>query len=94
MAVIALHAIFCWPTRRLQPRHPDALAHDPSGLLVGDVGVGEHVEDLVEQPGTVRFGFRSVDEPLRQFLPSPGVGAGEGLVEQLHQLVEHLDVGL
>ena len=63
------------------------------GLLVGDGRVGEHVEDLVEQPATVGLGLGAVDQPLREFVTGSGVRAGECLVEQLHQLVEHLDVG-
>ena len=70
-------------------RWPD----EPAGLLVGDVRVGEHVEDLVEQPATVDLGLGAVDEPLRKLVAGTGIRAGQCLVEQLHQLVEHLDVG-
>ena len=40
----------------------------------GDVRVGEHAEDLIEQPGTIRLGPDPVDEPLGQLMPSAGAG--------------------
>ena len=63
------------------------------GLRVGDVRVREHVEDLVEQPAPVYLGLGAVDEPLRKFVAGSGIRAGQRLVEQLHQLIEHLNVG-
>ena len=40
----------------------------------GNVRVGEHAEDLIEQPGTIRLGPEPVDEPLGQLMPSAGAG--------------------
>lgn len=90
--MVALPAIFRWAAGGDQALHADPLADDPPGLLVGDVRVGEHIEDLVEQPAPVHLGFGAVDEPLRKFMPGSGIRAGQRLVEQLHQLVEHLNL--
>ena len=91
--MVALPAILWRAAGGDQAVHADPLADDPPGLLVGDARVGEHVEDLVEQPATVCLGLGAVDQPLRKFLAGSGIRAGERLVEQLHQLVEHLDIG-
>ena len=40
----------------------------------GDVRVGEHAEDLIEQPGTIRLGPDPVDEPPGQLMPSARAG--------------------
>ena len=91
--MVALTAILSGPAGGDQARHADPLPDEPAGLLIGDVRVGEHVEDLVEQPGTIGLGLGAVDELLRKLVPGTGIRAGQCLVEQLHQLVEHLDVG-
>ncbi len=94
MPVVTRLAILHEPAGGDQPRHADALTDQPPGLLVRDDRVGQHVKDLVEQPGTVCLGLGPVDHPLRQFVTGSRVRAGECLVEQLDQLVEHFHVGL
>jgi hypothetical protein len=91
--VVALPAILGGSAGGDQAWHAEPLADDPARLLVGDVRVGEYVEDLVEQPASVYLGLGAVDQPLRKFVAGPGIRAGKRLVEQLHQLVEHLGVG-
>jgi hypothetical protein len=72
---------------------PDPQADDPARLLVWDVRVGEHIEDLAEQPPAVYLGLGAIDEPQRNFLPCTGIREGQRLVERLHQRIEHLNVG-
>ena len=91
--MVALTAILSGPAGGDQARHADPLPDEAAGLLVGDVRVGEHVEDLIEQPCPIGLGLGAVDELLRKLVPGTGIRAGQCLVEQLHQLVEHLDVG-
>jgi hypothetical protein len=73
----------CQPTAAAgdEALHPDPQADDPARLLVWDVRIGEHIKDLVEQPPAVYLGLGAINEPLRNFMPSTGIPAGQRLVE-------------
>ena len=78
----------------MESGHPDPGSHDATGLIVGNGWVGKDVEDLVEEPATFGFAACLVDEALVKFVAGPRVSAGQCLIEQLHEFVENLDVGL
>ena len=82
MAVVALLAFPGWPPRGDQSRHADPLTHQAAGVGVGDARIGQHVEDLIEQPCPIGLGLRTVDQPLRQLVSGTGLRAGQRLVEQ------------
>jgi hypothetical protein len=63
MPVVTRLAILHGPPGGDQPRHANALADQPPGLLVRDGRVGQHVEDLVATPNsdakaTAHFAYR------------------------------------
>ncbi len=94
MTVVALSAVLYRPASGDEPRHANPLPDQPSSLVIGHCRVGEHVEDLIEQPRSIRLRLGTVDQALGQLVPDAGIRPGKRLIEQLHQLVEHLDVGL
>ena len=77
--------------RRAQAWPPDPLAPDqPADLLVGHARVGDDGQQVIQQrlpilPGLAPLGERIAHRPLGLALPR-----GDGLVEQLHDLVEHV----
>ncbi len=92
--MVARLPLLGWPPGGDQPGHSDLLADQTASVSVRDVGVSEHVEDLIKQPCPVRLGFGAVDQTLGQLVAGSGIRASQRLVEKLHQLVEHLGVGL
>jgi hypothetical protein len=55
-----------------------------------EVLVQDHVEDVIEQYQPFNFGFGDGQLPFPQDEPGPPVGAGQGLVEHAHDLVDDL----
>lgn len=63
-----------------------------AGRTVVQRRVQDDVEDLIEKHQPAHVGGRGLALPLGDQVPGPGVGPGEGLVEQLHHLVDDLGV--
>ncbi len=94
MAVITRIPLGHWAARGLKARHPDARTDQPPGVCVGHERVGENVEYLVQQPSAGDLDTCSFHDPLRQLVPGARIGPGQRLIQELHELVEDLDVGL
>jgi hypothetical protein len=81
---------------------PDLTAQQPTHLLIRDGRVGQHRQDLLGQHRQDLLGQRefvlAALGPLRelvgQLVPGPGLPTRDGLVEQRHHLIEHVDRGL
>jgi len=94
MAVITRIPLGHWAARGLQARHPDARTDQPPGVRVGHERIGDNVEYLVQQPSAGDLDTCSFHDPLRQLVPGARIGPGQRLIQELHELVEDLDVGL
>jgi hypothetical protein len=70
--------------------HPDALAQARPDLVISHRGVDEDGEQLVEQTEAVLDLLGPGQGLLGQVVSGSTIGAGEGLVEQPHDLVEDL----
>ena len=76
--------------RRAQPIHPDPLPQKPADPLIGDTGVSQYREDLLGQREFVLAVFRPLGQLIGQPVSGPGLPRRDGLIEQLHHLVEHI----
>ncbi len=92
--VISLWATVSWSERALQPVKAEFLAQPLADLGVRDGCVKQHVEHVVEQSAAVFFVAGTGGEEIGELVAGTAVGPGYRLVEQLHKLVEHVDMGL
>jgi hypothetical protein len=75
------------------PVHAQGAQHS-ADLLVGHGRIQEHRQDLVQQCQPVLGGLAPLGQRLAQLPPGVGLPCGDGLVEQLHHLIEDLDCAL
>jgi hypothetical protein len=94
VAVVGRQAFLAGGPRVAHPLHADALARKRPDLPFGDVGIQGDRQNLIQQHLAVLALAGAFGQRLLQAGPGRRFPPGDGLIEQEHHLIEHVDRGL
>lgn len=92
VAAVARQALIVAPCCSGETLRAEA-THARADRCVIKVGVEDHAEDVIEEHQAGHVGLDQLRLTFGYLEPGPAVGAGQGLVEQAHHLVDDLGMG-